>query len=165
MALVFFVFGDKDVLVFLPFAAIAVGRQLEALLLGYGPAIVVICLGLLAGTAVWTREDLCRNQAIWTLAQRVEASGVPADQIFAGWEWAGYHQFPEYTREVPPVAGTTFTDFFERWLTKRRARAAYLIVHDPHPPLKEKWETVDRYRYYSVFSRGTETFYTVRRSK
>jgi 4-amino-4-deoxy-L-arabinose transferase-like glycosyltransferase len=165
MALVFFVFGDKDVLVFLPFAAIAVGRQLESLLLAYGPAVLVICLGLLAGTAVWTREDLCRNQAIWTLSERVQASGVPADKIFAGWEWAGYYQFAAYTHEVPPVASTTFSDFFERWLSERRARAEFLIVHDPHPPAGEQWSTVDRFQYFSVFSRGIETFYAVRRER
>jgi 4-amino-4-deoxy-L-arabinose transferase-like glycosyltransferase len=163
MALVFFVFGDKDVLVFLPFAAIAVGRQLESVVTAYRRAVVFICLGLLAGTAIWTREDLCRNEAIWTLAERVHATGAPPEKIFAGWEWSGYYEFPKYIREVPPVASTTFTDFFERWLAGRKAQAEYLIVHDSRPPAGEFWEIVDRFRYFSVFSRGVETFYTVRR--
>ncbi len=165
MAMAFFVFGDKDVLIFLPFAAIAVGKQLEPLLLANWRAVFVLCLGLLAGTAVWTREDLCRNQAIWTLAERVHASGEPADKIFAGWEWTGYYDFPEYARTVPPVASTTFTDFFERWVGQQRARADFLIVHDPRPPAGERWKTIDRYQYFSVFSRGTETFYAVRRER
>ena len=163
MALVFFVFGDKDVLIFLPFAAIAVGRQVEPVLSAYRPAVAALCLGMLAGTAIWTREDLCRNEAIWTLAERVHATGVPPGKIFAGWEWSGYYEFPAYTREVPPIASTTFTDFFERWLAGRKAQAEFLIVHDPRPPAGEQWRTIDRFRYFSVFSRGIETFYTVRR--
>jgi hypothetical protein len=163
MVLVFFVFGDKDVLVFLPFAAIAVGRQVESVLAAFRPAVVLVCLGLMAGTAIWTREDLCRNEAIWTLAERVRATGVPPEKIFAGWEWSGYYEFPQYTREVPPVASTTFTDFFERWLAGRKTQAKFLIVHDPRPPAGEHWQIVDRFRYFSVFSRGVETFYTVHR--
>lgn len=163
MALVFFVFGDKDVLIFLPFAAIAVGRQVESVITAYRPAVVLVCLGLLAGTAIWTREDLCRNEAIWTLAERIHATGVPPEKIFSGWEWSGYYEFPKYVREVPPVATTTFSDFFVRWLAGRKAQAEYLIVHDPRPPAGESWKIVDRFRYFSVFSRGVETFYAVRR--
>jgi 4-amino-4-deoxy-L-arabinose transferase-like glycosyltransferase len=163
MALVFFVFGDKDVLIFLPFAAIVVGRQVESVLTAYRPVVAVLCLGMLAGTAIWTREDLCRNEAIWTLAERVHVTGVPPGKIFAGWEWSGYYEFPAYTREVPPIASTTFSDFFERWLAGRKAQAEFLIVHDPRPPSGEQWRTIDRFRYFSVFSRGIETFYTVRR--
>ena len=158
MALVFFVFGDKDVLIFLPFAAIAVGRQVESVLTAYRPAVAVLCLGLLAGTAIWTREDLCRNEAIWTLAERVHATGVPPGKIFAGWEWSGYYEFPAYTREVPPVASTTFTDFFERAGWPGEAQAEFLIVHDPRPPAGEQWRTIDRFRYFSVFSRGSRRF-------
>jgi hypothetical protein len=36
-------------------------------------------------------------------------------------------------------------------------------VHDPRPPASEFWKIVDRFHYFSVFSRGVETFYAVRR--
>lgn len=164
LAMVFFLIGDEYLLIFLPFAAIAVGKQVEPVLLAWRRIVLLACLALLAGAAVWTREDLCRNQAIWTLADRQHAKGIPTDDIFAGWEWAGYYHFEDYARTAPPAA-TTFADFFERWMADRRARAEFLIVHDPHPPSGERWETIDRYQYFSVFSRGTETFYTVRRQR
>ena len=121
MALVFFVFGDKDVLIFLPFAAIAVGRQVESVLTAYRPAVAVLCLGLLAGTAIWTREDLCRNEAIWTLAERVHATGVPPGKIFAGWEWSGYYEFPAYTREVRPRREHDVFRFFRALASREKS--------------------------------------------
>jgi hypothetical protein len=163
MALVFFVFGDKDVLIFLPLAAIAIAKQAEQVLTKHGGAVFVVCLLLLAGTAVWTREDLCRNQAIWTLAARLEAGGVPSERIFAGWEWYGYHHFEDYARIVPPLETTEFADFFGPWMDRQRAEADYLIVHDPTPPAGEHYKVVDQFQYFSVFSRGIETFYAVER--
>jgi hypothetical protein len=163
MALVFFVFGDKDVLIFLPFAAIAVGKQTERVLLRHRRAGVGACLLMMAGTAVWTREDLCRNKAVWTLAARIEARGVPSERIFAGWEWYGYHHFEDYARIVPPTETTEFADFFGPWMARQRAEADYLIVHDPNPPAGERYEPVDQFQYFSVFSRGFETFYAVKR--
>ncbi|HEV3299374.1 MAG TPA: glycosyltransferase family 39 protein [Planctomycetaceae bacterium] len=163
MALVFFVFGDKDVLIFLPLGAIAVAKQTEPVLMKHCRAVFVACLLLLAGTAVWTREDLCRNQAVWTLAARLEAGGVPSEKIFAGWEWYGYHHFEDYARIVPPLETTEFADFFGPWMERQKAEADYLIVHDPTPPVGEHYKVVDQFQYFSVFSRGIETFYAVER--
>ena len=163
MALVFFVFGDKDVLIFLPLGAIAVAKQTEPVLMKHRRAVFMACLLLLAGTAVWTREDLCRNQAVWTLAARLEAGGVPSEKIFAGWEWYGYHHFEDYARIVPPLETTEFADFFGTWMERQKAEADYLIVHDPTPPVGEHYEVVDQFQYFSVFSRGIETFYAVER--
>jgi 4-amino-4-deoxy-L-arabinose transferase-like glycosyltransferase len=165
LVLVFFLIGDEYLLIFLPFAAIAIGRQVEPVLLAWRRTVFIVCLLLLAGAAVWTREGLCRNEAIWTLAERLHATGVPTDKIFAGWEWAGYYHFDDYARAAPPATTTTFADFFERWMSERKARAEFLIVHDPHPPTGEHWQTIDRSQFFSVFSRGTETYYAVRRAE
>ena len=113
LVLVFFLMGDEYLLIFLPYAAIAVGRQVEPVLLAWRRTVFIVCLALLAGAAVWTREGLCRNEAIWTLAERLHATGVPTDKIFAGWEWAGYYHFDDYARAAPPAATTTFADFFQ----------------------------------------------------
>jgi hypothetical protein len=134
-------------------------------LLAHRRAVFAACVVLLAGAAVWTREDLCRNQAVWTLAERVQARGVPSEKIFVGWEWYGYHHFEDYVHAYPPSVTVEFANFFGPWMDKQRAQAEYLIVHDPQPPAGEHWETVDQFRYFSVFSRGIETFYAVRRVK
>jgi hypothetical protein len=164
LALVFFLIGDEYLLIFLPFSAIALGRGVEPVLVAWRRTVVMLCFLLLAGAAIWTREGLCRNEAIWTLAERLHARGIHTDEIFAGWEWAGFYHFDDYVRSSPPTATTTFADFFERWTGERRDRAQYLIVHDPRPPAGQNWETVDRFQYFSVFSRGTETFYAVHRT-
>jgi 4-amino-4-deoxy-L-arabinose transferase-like glycosyltransferase len=164
LALIFFLIGDEYLLIFLPFAAIAVGKAAEPVLVEWRRTVLILCFLLLTGAAIWTREGLCRNEAIWTLAERLHARGVRTDEIFAGWEWAGFYHFDDYVRSSPATATTTFADFFERWMAERRARAEYLIVHDPRPPAGQDWETVDRFQYFSVFSRGTETFYAVHRT-
>ena len=108
-------------------------------------------------------KSLCRTQAIWTLAEHVHAAGIPTNKIFAGWEWAGYYHFDEYAKTAPPESTNSFADFFERRVADCRDQAAYLIVHDPMPPPGQAWEIVEKYQYFSVFSRGTESFYAVRR--
>ena len=122
LAIAFLYLGDEYLLVFLPFAAIAIGKQVEGALLAWRRTVLVLCLLLLAGAAVWTREGLCRNQAIWTLAERLHERGIATGEIFAGWEWAGYYHFDDYARSTPPKSTTTLADFFERWMSRRRAR-------------------------------------------
>jgi hypothetical protein len=37
------------------------------------------------------------------------------------------------------------------------------VVHELTPPPGERWEVVDTAHYFSVYARGQETFYAVRR--
>ena len=167
--LMFFQLGDEYLLAFLPFVAIVIGRQLETTLLRWHGTFTAVCLILLIGAAVWTREELCRSEAIWTLAEQLHAQGIPTENIseypYGGWAWAGYYHFDDYAREVPPTAHSTFSDVFVRWVPQMRQRAEYWIVHDLQPPGGERWQTVDRLQYFSLFSRGRETFYAVRRER
>jgi hypothetical protein len=161
--LVFFQIGDEYLLVFLPYAAIATGRALRSALQQHARLVAAAGLFLLAGSAVWTREDLARHEAIWSLAEGLHDQGVPPERIFAGWEWAGYYRFDEYARATPPTAHVSFEDFFDRWVPQQRDRAECLIVHNPEPPPGDAWQLVARADYFSVFSRGRESFYAVRR--
>ena len=117
----------------------------------------------LIGAGVWTREELAHSEATWTLAERLHRSGISSNDIFADASWLFYWNFDDYFREVAPETFTGFSDVFNRWIPQRRAAARYRIVHELKPPADEKWVVLDRFRYFSVFSRGMETFYAVRR--
>jgi hypothetical protein len=46
---------------------------------------------LFAGWSVaWQREYLARQSAVWAVAETLVAAGVPATEIDAGYEWAGW---------------------------------------------------------------------------
>jgi 4-amino-4-deoxy-L-arabinose transferase-like glycosyltransferase len=154
---------DEYLLVYLPYAAIAVSRQIEPVLRKQAWIVAGLCTVLLAGAAVWTREELSRSQATWTLAERLHESGVPTQDIFCDWGWTFYWHFDDYTREVPPTAFVGYSDLFGRWVLDQKAKARYRIVHEINPPSGETWSIIDRYHYFSVFSRKTETFFAIRR--
>jgi hypothetical protein len=45
----------------------------------------------------------------------------------------------------------------------KRDAAEYWVVHELKPPAGERWEVVDTAHYFSIYARGQETFYAVRR--
>jgi 4-amino-4-deoxy-L-arabinose transferase-like glycosyltransferase len=162
---VFVQLWDEYLLVYLPYAAIAVSRQIQPVLRKQTWLVVGLCTVLLAGAGVWTREELCRSQAMWTLAQRVRQEGVAPRDIFCDWGWIFFWHFDEYTREVSPTDFTGYSDLFNRWVVEQKTRAPYRIVHEIPSAPGERWSVIDRYQYFSVFSRKTETFYAVHRER
>jgi hypothetical protein len=123
----------------------------------------VSCLLLFAGAAIWTREDLAKDEALWTLSSRLAAQGIPPREIFSDWKWFFYWNFEDAAEEGFFHPSTSYAYFFDEWMPPYRDRAEYWVVHNMTPPPGERWEVVDTARYFSVYARGEETFYAVRR--
>ena len=53
----------------------------------------------------WARFQTDRSQAVWSVASELAASGVPVEEIAAGFEWQGHHLYlralEELTIEMP----------------------------------------------------------------
>jgi hypothetical protein len=166
--LIFFQQWDSYQLPFLPLVAIVLAKQFEGLMVSWRTAVVVCCVLLLVGSAIWTREDLAKDDVQWTLAERLRESGVQPKNIASSWEWFAYWSFPDFVREEGKQAGTAIPRFLgeDGWQGRNRKAAEYWIVHDPHPPAgsREKWTIVGEADYFSVYARGRERFYAVRRS-
>ena len=156
---------DQYLLVYIPYAAIIVGKRLEGLLIGWRRPVVACCVLLLFGSAIWTREDLAKGEAMWSLCQQLRADGIPPNQIFADWEWHLFWNFEDYVRDHRVTSTTSYSEIFDKILPQARQSAEYWIVHDPHPPAGEQWKTIHAVRYFSVYARGTEHFYAVQRKK
>jgi hypothetical protein len=163
VGLVFNQFTDNYLIPFVPYAAIVFGKPLERLLLAWRHAVVVCCLLLFAGSAIWTREDLAKDEALWTLSSRLAAKGIPPREIFSDWKWFFYWNFEDAAEEGLFHPNTSYAHFFDEWMPPYRDRAEYWVVHEVTPPPGERWEVVDTARYFSVYARGEETFYAVRR--
>jgi hypothetical protein len=166
--LIFFQQWDSYQLPFLPLVAIVLAKQFEGLMVSWRTAVVVCCVLLLVGSAIWTREDLAKDDVQWTLAERLRESGVQPKNIASSWEWFAYWSFPDFVREEGKQAGTAIPRFLgeDGWQGRNRKAAEYWIVHDPHAPAgsREKWTIVGEADYFSVYARGRERFYAVRRS-
>jgi hypothetical protein len=166
--LIFFQQWDSYQLPFLPLVAIVVAKRFEGLLLSQRGVVVGCCLVLLVGSAVWTREDLAKDDVQWTLAETLRESGVKPQKIASSWEWFAYWSFPDFVREEGKQAGTAIPKFLgeDGWQGRNRQAAEYWIVHDPRPPAgsNEKWTIVGEDSYFSVYARGRERFYAVRRA-
>jgi hypothetical protein len=166
--LIFFQQWDSYQLPFLPLFAIVLGKEYERLLVSWRWPIVACCLLLLMGSAIWTREDLAKGHVQWILAEHLRQSGVPPQNIASSWEWFAYWNFPEFVSQEGKQAGTAIPNFLgeEGWQGRNRQASEYWIVHNPRPPVgsRETWTVVGEASYFSVYARGRERFYAVRRS-
>jgi hypothetical protein len=166
--LIFFQQWDSYQLPFLPLVAIVVAKRYEGLMISRRFAVAGCCLLLLVGSTIWTREDLAKGDVQWTLAEKLRESGVPPQNIASSWEWFAYWSFPDFVREEGKRAGSAIPKFLgeDGWQGRNRKAAEYWIVHDPQPTAgsSEKWTIVGEADYFSVYARGRERFYAVRRS-
>jgi Dolichyl-phosphate-mannose-protein mannosyltransferase len=164
LTLIFVQFVDQYFLIYLPLAAIVVGKSAHELLLRHRALVIACCLVLLTGSAVWTREDLARDEAMWSLAEQLRAEGIPPERIFSDWKWLFYWQFEDYVHAGHATAETSYAELFEDgWLKRERDAAEYWIVRELKPPPGETWEIVRETHYFSIYARGRQTFYAVRR--
>jgi 4-amino-4-deoxy-L-arabinose transferase-like glycosyltransferase len=163
ISVVFTQFTDNYLVPLVPYAAIAIGKPLEALLLARRRAVVASCLLLFVGAAIWTREDLAKDEALWTLSTRLQAQGIPPQQIFSDWKWFFLWNFEEAAAQGRFHPSTSYAYFFHEWMPANRDQAEYRVVHELNPPPGERWKVVDTAHYFSVYARGQETFYAVRR--
>jgi Dolichyl-phosphate-mannose-protein mannosyltransferase len=159
-------FVDRYFLVCLPYAAIVVGRPLAEALLAWRRTVIVCCVVLSIGSAVWTREDLARDEAVWTLSERLRTEGILPEQIFSDEKWLFFWQFEDSVHKGQITSTSDYADLLALrggWLGRSRASAEYRIVDDLRPPFGEIWRVVDQTRYFSVYARGYQTLYAVRR--
>jgi len=163
--LIFCQLWDEYLLVYLPYGLIVVGRRLEPLLVRRFWLVTGLCVLVLAGAAIWTRDELAKTEATWTLAERLRQLGVPPEEIFHDWNWLLYWQFEDYSKRIPGAAYSDYGDLYARWVPQERDRTKYRIVRELDPPPHQTWTVVDQYTYFSVFSRGNETYYAVRRDR
>ncbi len=163
ISLVFNQFTDNYLVPLVPYAAIAVGKPLAELLWARRRAVVACCLVLFVGAVIWTREDLAKDEALWSLSARLHDQGIPPQQIFSDWKWFFFWNFEDAAEQGLFHPDTSYAYFFDEWMAPDRQFAEYWVVHDPTPPPNERWEVVDQAHYFSVYARGQETFYAVRR--
>jgi hypothetical protein len=163
ISLVFNQFTDNYLIPLVPYAAIAIGKPLEGLLLARRRAVVACCLLLFVGAAIWTREDLAKDEALWTLSVRLHDKGIAPQQIFSDWKWYFFWNFEDAAEEGLFHPSTSYAHFFDEWMPPGRNAAEYWVVHELKPPPGERWDVVDMAHYFSVYARGQETFYAVKR--
>ena len=145
--LIFYKLGDRYLLVLLPFALIVLGRHLGNWLNRFRVATAIACVAMLAVSAVRTRGELARAEAMWTAAELVRCSGVEPSNIYGYWTWMCYYAFEEYSTDTAHRELYSVSDFWDRWLPERRERAQFLVTESPKPPVGEKWELAMKTHY------------------
>jgi hypothetical protein len=167
--LIFFQQWDSYQLPFLPLVAIVLAKRFEGLLVSWRLAVTACCLVLLAGSAIWTREDLAKGHVQWILAERLRESGIAPQNIASSWEWFAYWNFPEFVRKEGKEAATAIPKFLgeDGWQGRNREAAEFWVVHESRPPAgsNEKWTIVGEADYFSVYARRRERFYAIHRSR
>ena len=148
---------DTYAIPFVPLILLVLGRELRDMpwprpLLW---ACCAVWLCTLAYTACWLRGKLERYDALFTLADRIHASGVPARDISAGYHWDGYHgAFDDWlagsdARQDPrPYVGPHRIDkAYHRFIAERHGSATYRVGADEADPTEPGWRVIDRATY------------------
>jgi hypothetical protein len=157
-------FIDRYLLIYMPYVAIVVAKHLESALLTWRRAVIVCCGLSLICSAVWTREDIAKDEALWTLSKRLRVEGIPPEQIFSDWKWLFYWQFEDYVHAGHVTDASTYADLFgESWLGRNREAAKYRVVQNLTPPRGETWAIIGQTKYFSLYGCRWETYYAVRR--
>ena len=160
---------DSYLLVYLIYAAIVIGKRLEGRLLDWNGAVICCCVLLFVGDAIWTREELAKTEAQWTLAEKLRETGVPPEQIACDWPWLFYWGFEDRVHHGRITINDPYTALFgdQGWLLTNHRAAPYWIVnrHDLPAPPGETRTIIDQVRYFSVYARGWENFYTIHRTR
>jgi len=164
--LIYYTFGDRYLLGFLPFVLIAVGRYLGSCLNRWRIAMTIVCLAMLVISAVWTRGLMAAAEAKWMAAESIRLAGVEPRHIFGSREWNHYHGvYDDYMAEIgDSIKLDSNEDFWLRFYPQRREHSQFLIVASVRPPLNEKWELVREVPYRDSLFRLQHTYVVKRGS-
>jgi len=168
--LIYHAFGDRYLMGFLPFVLIVVGRYLGSWLNRWRTAMAMVCLAVLAISAVWTRGLMAAAEAAWMAAESIRTAGVEPKHISGFWLWDRYHGADDdYMAEIGDSTVLDSTaDFWLRFVPQRREQAQFLVVTSVRPPGNEKWELIKevpytdslfRQQHIYVVKRGTHAPY------
>jgi hypothetical protein len=154
--LIFCHIGDEYLIVFLPFALIALGRYLgpwlDRLRLGVGAA----CLVVLLVSALWTRGLLADAAAYWKGGEIARQTfGVEPKDVFGLWTWNCYYgDFHDYLANIGYQQQDTFEDYFDRWRGKQFERAAVHVRPLESDLTPEEGELLAEIPYRDLFFRA-----------
>src|SRR5439155_22798949 len=128
--LIYYTFGDRYLLGFLPFVSIVVGHYLGSWLNRWRMAMAIVCLAMLVTSAVWTRGLIVEAEAKWMSAESIRLAGVEPRHICGSNEWNHYHG--AYDKYMAEIGDSTLLDsnedFWLRFYPERRKQSQFLIV-------------------------------------
>jgi hypothetical protein len=146
LELIFFQIGDEYFLVFLPFVLIVVGLHLKDWLNRNRRAIYVACLLALIVSAMWTRDQIARSEAIWQGAESVRESGVEPNRILGLWTWNSYYGlFEDYLTSIHYDPRTDISEYFKSAVW--HMNTSYLITDPRKPAEMGGWQLVREVPY------------------
>jgi hypothetical protein len=164
--LIYYAFGDRYLLAFLPYVLIAVGHYLGRWLNRWKVAMAIACLAMLLISSLWTRGLMAAAEAKWKAAESIRAAGTDPRQIFGSAEWNLYYgAYDDYIAEIDDaIKLDTNKDFWDRWYPQRRVQSQFLIVGSIRPSVKDKAEVVGAFPYRDSFFRLNHIYVVKRQS-
>jgi len=144
---------DTYVVPFVPLLIFALARELRHLpwLKASVCVSALLLFASLAYSACWLRGRLESATALWSLADRILALGVPADRIAGGYHWDGYHgAFDDWLAEskamqnLPAYVGHYKVEKAYRSFVARRYDSATYRFTDGHSPVEPGWRPIDQ---------------------
>lgn len=148
---ILWLFYDRYLIALLPFAIALVltGRPP----LRRGVAVALVALFGIVG-AVGVRDHLSYNAALWEAVARLQARGVPDEQIDAGYVVNGWLHFahPENAPRTPRG------ERYFPWVTDPGGSLPFQIANQPLPG----WKVIDRVRFRRWLGRSGELFVLAR---
>ncbi len=162
LTVVYFKFGDEQLLAFIPFAVITVGYYLRSWIARLSTVTAISALMVLAGAALWTRGNIASEDAGWLLGEELRTKGVPVAEIHGTLNWNCYNGlFDEYLKAIDRQNVSDLNGFY-RWYHERQERCNYVITASPRAESDSLWKVRSRAQYRD-FLLGTQHVYILER--
>jgi|CXWL01.1.fsa_nt_gi 4-amino-4-deoxy-L-arabinose transferase-like glycosyltransferase len=146
--LLFRKFGDRYLLVFLPYVCITVGQYLGLWLNRTRVVAGTACLVMLCASGLWSRGLFEKEESVWKGAQSLLSSGVAPAEIYGSHVWNCYHgMVDDYLTSLGASKMQSTQGFWNQWVPNRRKTARYMIVDSSVAPSGGSWKIVDDVPY------------------
>jgi hypothetical protein len=157
LQLLYLQFGDRYLLVFLPYALIVAGYHLRDELSRRKTIVAVVCLGMLSLWAMWTRGALTEAEALWRGGEMARAAGIAPRQINGEWAWNCYYTFQDYMASISHRRMVSLDDW-GRWLKEGEEQAQFLVRSEAGAPIGQGWQVAARIPYQDAFFREKHVY-------
>ncbi len=155
--LLFFAFGDEYILVFLPYAILALGRCFREKWKPFSDLLFASCLLILFGAALWTRLILSREEVYWQGAELAVRAGASPREVLGYGGWNAYYDFENFVADGRNNDIQNLGEFFVRWDAERRKHAKYFFIATLEAPIG-RWTTIGHSEYRNINLRKVRVF-------
>lgn len=142
-------FTERYLLPLLPCVLIVLGRKCAPQLREHGRLIAASCVLIALVSAIYTRIDLARGEALWKGGDIALRAAAPQETVSGSDEWNGFHYTDAFlAQNGSSIDFRKYDDVVDDWFLKQRERANYIVAAQPQT--SPTWTVIATVSYWPI---------------